>query len=293
MEWLITDFKAKRISFGDELFSVDMKRTNKLLDAMIVGKIGERVSWDIQTHVAYVNDGLLRKMKRANLERIEMGVESGNSITLKTMGKGTNQEMILNAFELAHKNGLKTGSFFIVGQPNETHKTIWNSLRLAIKINPTEPIFGTMVPYPATEIARMAALGEGGYELLTTDWDRYSKQLNSSMKIKSMSHTMLEAYQVLGYLIIFLGNFRFMDLARFIFSYRAGAFNLIKKMFGLTVNSGLLSFPPDYVEVINSPIHFATANMVHARERWRSIQSAEVKFAKANNPQLLVEQMPF
>src|SRR5690606_15620109 len=31
INWIIRDFKPKRISFGDELFSVDMQRTHRLL----------------------------------------------------------------------------------------------------------------------------------------------------------------------------------------------------------------------------------------------------------------------
>ena len=46
IEWLIKDFGAKRISFGDELFSVDMKRTDEMMDLMIERKIGENVSWE-------------------------------------------------------------------------------------------------------------------------------------------------------------------------------------------------------------------------------------------------------
>jgi radical SAM superfamily enzyme YgiQ (UPF0313 family) len=293
MKWLIESFEAKRISFGDELFSVDMARTEELLDAMIANRIGQSVSWDIQTHVAYVNDNLLSKMKAANLDKIEMGVESGDEITLKRMGKGTNEKMIVNAFKMAHKNGLKTGAFFIIGQPNETHKTIWNSLRLAIKINPTEPIFGTMVPYPGTEISRMAAAGEGGYKLLTTDWDRYSIQLNSSMQIVSMSQTMLELYQILAYTIVFIGNFRIMDFIRFVYSYREGAINLLKKIFsGSEGTAGLINFPKDYDLVLNSPVQITMDELIVARDNWKDIQSAEVKFAKENKPELLKTQMP-
>lgn len=105
---------------------------------------------------------------------------------------------------MANKNGLETGYLFIITLPTETHRTIWSLLRLAVKINPTELIFGTMVPYLGTEIARMAAKGEGGNKLLTTDWDKYSKQLNRSKKINRMSHTMLEFYHVLGYVLYLL-----------------------------------------------------------------------------------------
>jgi len=293
MEWLINDFKAKRISFGDELFSVDMKRTEALMDAMIERKIGERVSWDIQTHVAYVDDNLLRKMKLANLAKIEMGVESGDEHTLKRMGKGTDKNMIINSFKLAHKHNLKTGSFFIIGQPNETHRTIWNSIKLAIKINPTEPIFGTMVPYPGTEIARMAANGESGYKLITTNWDEYRKQLNGSMEIKSMSRTMLEWYQILGYVAVFAANFRLISFLQFFWSYRGGAIKLFKKaLTGTRATSDFMTIPPDYETVINSPGNLTMEEISKSRDKWKAYQSAEIKRTKEEKPHLLLEQMP-
>lgn len=293
MEWLINDFQPKRISFGDELFSVDMKRTEELLDAIIEKKIGERVSWDIQTHVAFVNDNLLRKMKLANLAKIEMGVESGDDYTLKKMGKGTNREMIIKAFDTAHKYKLKTGSFFIIGQPNETHKTIWKSIILAIQINPSEPIFGTMVPYPGTEVAKLAAKKEAGYKLLTTDWDEYRKQLNGSMEISSMSRTMLEWYQIIGYLTVFIANFRFFSLLKFFWNYRGGAVNLFKKAIrGKKNTSTLFIKPTNYDEVIGSRSSLTIERMASVREDWKAYQAREIKRTRKEHPSLINEQIP-
>jgi hypothetical protein len=108
-------------------------------------------------------------------------------------------------------------------------RTIWNSLKLAIKINPTEPIFGTMVPYPGTEIARMAANGEGGYKLLTTNWDEYRKQLNGSMEIDSLPRTTLERYQILGYVIVLWPISDFSVFLSFSGSIGVGRSNCLKK----------------------------------------------------------------
>ena len=58
LNWIIRDFKPKRISFGDELFSVDMPRASALLDAMIENKIGEQVAWDVQPHVLFVDEAM-------------------------------------------------------------------------------------------------------------------------------------------------------------------------------------------------------------------------------------------
>ncbi|MFN8284424.1 MAG: radical SAM protein [Chitinophagales bacterium] len=293
MEWLINYAKPKRISFGDELFSIDMRRTEELLDLMIERKIGERVKWDIQTHVAYVNDNLLKKMKAAHIDKCEMGVEAGDEIALKKMGKGTNIQMIKKAFDGAKKYGIKTGSFLLLGQPNETHKSILNTILIGIKINPTEPIIGTMVPYPGTEVAKLAAQGEAGYQLITTDWDEYRKQLNGSLELKNISRRALEFYQVLGYVIIFLANFRFIDFAKFVYEYFGGAILLLKKMLvGNKNTSQKINYPSDYDEIINSPGKISLEEIIDSRTYWKNVQQEELKRTKKIKPNLIDEQMP-
>ena len=293
MEWLINDFGAKRISFGDELFSVDMERTSHLLDLMIEKGTGQRVSWDVQTHVAYVNEELLRKMKLANIEKLEMGVETGDEASLKKMGKATNTGMILNSFRMARRHGIKTGSFLLLGQPNETHQSIWKTIRFAIKINPTEPIFGTMVPYPGTEVAKLAAKGEAGFRLLSTNWDEYNKQFNGSLEFTNISRRALEWYQIIGYVIVFVANFRFVDFYKFFATYWVGAIELFgKALSGKKSVLGKMNIPNDYEKIINSPSAISLEEIIAARESWKSTQSGEVKRARIFSPELLETQMP-
>jgi tRNA A37 methylthiotransferase MiaB len=293
MEWLISKFGAKRISFGDELFSVDMKRTAELMDLMIEHKIGERVKWDVQTHVAYVNDELLAKMKAANIDKLEMGVETGDDAALKRMGKSTNAEMILNSFFLARKHKIKTGSFLLLGQPNETHQSIWRTIKFAIKINPTEPIFGTMVPYPGTEVAKLAAKGEAGFKLISTNWDEYNKQFNGSLEFTNISRRALEWYQIIGYVIVFVANFRLIDFLRFFTTYFGGAIQLFFKAFsGKKSVKEMMNLPDDYEATISSPTTISISEMIESREYWKKVQAGEVKRARQLMPELLETQMP-
>lgn len=293
MEWLINDFGAKRISFGDELFSVDMHRTSAMMDLMIEKKIGERVRWDVQTHVAFVNDELLAKMKAANIDKLEMGVESGDEISLKRMGKSINLEMITNSFKLAHKHKIKTGSFMLIGQPNETHRTIWSTIRFCIKINPTEPIFGTMVPYPGTEVAKLAAKGEAGFRLLSTNWDEFNKRFNGSLEFTNISRAALEWYQIIGFVSVFICNFRFLDFLKFFITYSGGAVLLFyKALTGKKSVHEMLNIPADYEAVINSPEIVTIQDMINSREYWKGVQAGEVKRARKEAPQLLEAQMP-
>lgn len=283
---------AKQISFGDELFSVDMKRTHELLDLMIENKIGERVKWDIQTHVSYVDDKLLEKMKKANIYRCEMGVEAGDEEALKRMGKATNEEMILKAFRLARKHKITTGSFLLIGQPNETISTIWKTIKMGIKINPDEPMIGTMVPYPGTEVSKMAANGEGGYRLVSYDWDDYGKQINGSLEFTNLSLRSIKLMQMIGYTLIFLANFRFLDFVRFFWNYRVAAINLFTDtLFGKKHSKSLK--PDDYDEIFVPKESITFEDMLDAREYWKGVQANEIKITRNSMPHLLKEQMPF
>jgi len=291
MEYLIAR-GAKRISFGDELFSVDMERTEMLMDAMIANRVGQRVLWDIQTHVGYVNERLFRKMKEANIYRCEMGVEAGDEQSLKRMGTAINLEMIQTAFDLSKKYDITTGSFLLIGQPNETYSTIWKTIKLGIRINPTEPIIGTMVPYPGTEVARMAANGEGGYRMIGADWDDYTKQTGSALEFTYISKKKLEILQLFGYLAIFIGNWRILELSRFFWNYRIAAFNVVRNILLGSAPKDTGRRPKDYDKVINAQNRITTADFIQARVSWKNTQSSELQRAKELSPNLIKEQIP-
>jgi anaerobic magnesium-protoporphyrin IX monomethyl ester cyclase len=288
----LIDRGAKYISFGDELFSVDMNRTHELLDLMIENKIGDRVKWDIQTHVAYVDDKLLEKMKRAKIYRCEMGVESGDEIALKRMGKATNEKMIIQAFNLARKHKITVGSFLLFGQPNETIKSMWKTIKLGIKINPHEPMIGTMVPYPGTEVSKMAANGEGGYRLVSYDWDEYGKQINGSLEFTNLSLKKIKMMQMLGYTMIFIANFRFWDFLKFFWNYRIAAINLFTDTFFNKKQAKSLK-PNDYDHLINNLQQISFPEMIEARAYWKKVQSTEMIRTKKEMPHLLSEQIMF
>jgi anaerobic magnesium-protoporphyrin IX monomethyl ester cyclase len=281
LKWILSEFKPKRISFGDELFSVDMDRTHVLLDEMIKHKIGERVFWDVQTHVNYVNEALFVKFKAAKVDRVELGIETGDEETLRKMGKGTKIEQIIAACDAGKKAGVNIGTFLLLGQPNETVESINKTIDIAIKLNPTLPMFGLMTPYPGTEVAKMAAKGEGGYRLLTTDWDEYNKQIGGAMEFANLTRSQIEWLQIKGYLLVYLKNKRFIDLLKFLWEYRIGAWEAFKKvLLKRTYLKEIIQKPKDYDRLINSPKPTESSLLVTARTEWQKYQQAELKRGK-------------
>jgi len=288
INWLLRDFNPKRISFGDELFSVDMQRTHQLLDAMIEHKVGERVEWDVQTHVDYVDEELFKKFKKANVTRVELGVETGDEQSLRKMGKGTDLDSIIKACDAGRKAHVKIGTFLLLGQPNETEESLRKTIELAVKINPELPMFGLMTPYPGTEVARMAAKGEGGYKLLTTDWDEYNKQIGGAMEFAHLTRKQIEWMQIKGYAKVYLKNYRFRDFALFLWEYRKGAWEVLRKIvMGKNKITQLLQKPPDYDIMLKNATPVSLDVFINSREAWQNVQTEELKRAKQANAQLL------
>ena len=108
----------------------------------------------------------------------------------------------------------------ILGHPHETVRSIWNTIKLAARLNAEEPVFGVMTPYPGTEVAALAARGEAGYKLLPADWDDYRKHVGGVLQFANLSGWSIGALQLAAYVCVFLWNLRFRDLARFAWKYR-------------------------------------------------------------------------
>ncbi len=215
--------------FDDEIFTVDMKRTHALCDAILAAGLHKRMRWWAQTHVNVIDEPLLRKMKAAGCNRVGLGLESADESVLRAMGKGSTIARAQAACRAAERVGMALETFFILGHPGETATSARNTIDFAVRMNPEIPIFGIMVPYPGTHVAEMAERGEGGYRLLSRNWNDFNKQIGGALEFEHLSRFQLEWIQTLGYLKVFWLNARYLDLARFIWTYRREAFTVARK----------------------------------------------------------------
>lgn len=247
IEWLQRLSHPKSLLFGDEIYTVKRDRVMEITRGFIDRGYHKRTQWWCQTHVRCIDLELAHSMKASNCNLVGLGIESGDEERLKSMGKGTNVQTILEAVKVVKRAKLPFMTFFILGQPNETVESAKNTIRFAIKLNPTRPILGLMVPYPGTKIAEMAAKGEGGYVLLSNDWNEYNKQFGNALEFKNFSRKQLERLQFFGYLKVFILNLRFWDLLKFIWTYRVEGIAVIKKQFRFIVEESFVftAFRPD------------------------------------------------
>jgi radical SAM superfamily enzyme YgiQ (UPF0313 family) len=283
LRWVLDAFQPTDLRFGDELFSVNMDRTHELLDAMLEAGVSKRVKWTAQTHVHFVDAPLLKKMKAAGAWRLGMGIETGDAEVLKHTGKGSTPEMILKAAAAAREAGLPIETYFIMGHPNESLDSMKRTVDLAVRMNPHTPIFGIMVPFPGTEVGRLAAAGEAGYRLKSTNWDDYDKQIGGALEFANLSRHAIERLQIWAYIKVFLWNQRYRDLVRFCWQYRREGFVVLRKVLlrrseklsggsRLGADAGGASPGPDRSEIVT------------ATREWQDWQKTDLARMKKQHP---------
>ena len=279
LRWVLDTFHPTDIRFGDELFSVNMDRTHELLDAMIAAGVPKRVQWTAQTHVHFVDLPLLKKMKQAGAWRLGMGIETGDAEVLKHTGKGSTPDMILKASSAAREAGLPIETYFIMGHPNETLVSMKRTVDLAVTMNPHTPIFGIMVPFPGTEVGRLAAAGEAGYRLKSTNWDDYDKQIGGALEFANLSRHAIERLQIWAYIKVFLYNRRYADLLRFCWQYRREGFVVMRKVLLRRTDklAGGGSASPDATGAGQAPDRAEIAAATREWQDWQKTDLARMK----------------
>jgi len=203
-------FEVKQLHFYDETFSVDHRHTAELCRDMVAREL--QVTWTCTVHANTVDLDLAGLMKDAGCSHVGYGVESGDPEILKAMGKGVDQERIERARRILKEAGITTMAFFIFGHPNETRRSIWRTIRFAVRLNPDVAAIGILVPYPGTDTWELAIRGEGGYRKLSPDWRDYNKQLGNAVELEAVPRREVEFYQLLAYVLIYLCNGRIRDL---------------------------------------------------------------------------------
>ena len=229
MQMLVEKYKPNYVYLWDETFTLFNKRAKDICNEIIKRGIHKQLRWKMQTRVDCIDLELLKKMKDAGCDVVSFGIESGNTKILKNTGKGITIEDAEKAVKMAKKAKLKTEALFILGHPNETKKTMNDTIDLALKLNTSTVSFGIMTPYPGTEIYGVAKRGEGGYKLLSFDWSEYNKQIGNALELENISRKDIEILQIKGYLKFYFYNFKIKGIMNNIFKNYKLAFAIIRK----------------------------------------------------------------
>lgn len=142
----------RNIYFSDQTFGAIRDRSAALCRQMADERLDLR--WCCFSRVDLAEDESLKLMKRAGCHTVMYGVESGNDAILKKYHKDTSCQQIINAFRLCKRLGLKTVATFVLGLPEDTERTISETISFAKEIEPDYASFNIYVPRMHTRLRK-------------------------------------------------------------------------------------------------------------------------------------------
>ncbi|MCX5907570.1 MAG: radical SAM protein [Deltaproteobacteria bacterium] len=169
MEYLKKDYGVGGIHFRDPIFTLDQERIHTFAEELIHKRLD--IPWSCETRVDCLEKGLLRKMRKAGLRHLNMGIESSNGGILKKNGrlpaKFAHQEEIIS---FCHKMGITVAAFYILGLPGDAEQTIKQTIDYAKRLNTLVAQFGISTPYPGTPFFDQL---QNEKRITSWDWDQY------------------------------------------------------------------------------------------------------------------------
>ena len=231
IKWLIKDFNPEEIWFQDETFGINQDRAAEILGRVAEINSGRGIRFHAQTRVDRVSSDFTGSMKKAGIEYLELGVESGDRKVLENSKKAIEISKVREAVSFARRDGLKIWLKFIIGLPGENEASVRKSIDLATELNPDRLSISTIVAYPGSRIFEWAKSGKNGYRLTCDDWNKFDKYLSNSLELENLSTKKMRQLQLRMYLEVYIRNGRIRELARLVLGNLSLSFKLLQNSF--------------------------------------------------------------
>ena len=145
---LHSQYRVDYVRFCDDVFGVDRRWLEELLDRMIAD--GPHLKFECLARVDLLKTDLLDQMKTAGLQRVYLGVESGSQKMLDAMTRGTRLVQIERVADSLRAHHVRQFWFLMLGYPGETMEDIEATLQLFRRFSPEEYSVSIAVPVPGT-----------------------------------------------------------------------------------------------------------------------------------------------
>ncbi len=147
---VIERYGVRNFYFIDDLFTIDVRSLNKLLDKFEAENLDIR--FRCLARVDRVTPELLKRLYKNGCRQIHYGIESGNPEVLKRTSKNIKLEQVVQAVHWTDQAGIASKGYFIIGLPGDTEETIQQTIEFAASLPLNEAMFSIATPFPGTRM---------------------------------------------------------------------------------------------------------------------------------------------
>ncbi|MBL7157990.1 MAG: radical SAM protein [Candidatus Omnitrophica bacterium] len=149
LEKLYKTRKTRAFFFWDNTFTLNRKRAIEIADLIIERGLG--INFYIQTRADRLDEELVRKLKKAGLRRISIGVESADPAVLREINKELDLEKVKEATETAKRHGVAIKHFYMVGVPGQDWQSVLKTAQFIVETKPDQIEVSFLLPFPGTK----------------------------------------------------------------------------------------------------------------------------------------------
>ncbi|MCX6563890.1 MAG: radical SAM protein [Candidatus Aminicenantes bacterium] len=152
IDLLVREYGIRELDVLDDNFTLDIKRADRILDLLLERKYRLAINLQNGVRADRLNQDLIKKMKRAGVFKVGIGIESGDKDMLSKIRKNLDLDKVTQAIRWFKEEGIITYGFFILGFPDETRESVERTIAFARQCGPTVADFNILLPFPGTAI---------------------------------------------------------------------------------------------------------------------------------------------
>ena len=181
-------YGIREVSFYDDTFTAFKHNVREFCERLIKEKID--LTWVCFARVDFIDEDMLKLMKKAGCHQLLYGVESGDQEILKSLGKTTPLEKAKEAVMMTKKAGIECRTSFMLGSPGETEEHLKKTIKFSIELDADLAMYNVTTPFPGTKMYEQAkANGWLSHE----EWDKYDFS-TAVMELPGLSAETVDRY---------------------------------------------------------------------------------------------------
>lgn len=152
LEMLGEKYGVEVAMLSDELPTCDRQRWERILDLMIERQVPVKLLMETRVDDIIRDADIMWKYRKAGVEHIYVGVETGSQQTLDLFKKDTQVAQSKQAIDLINNADIVSETSFVLGMPDDTPESIAQTIELAKHYNPDMAFFLAIAPWPYAEL---------------------------------------------------------------------------------------------------------------------------------------------
>lgn len=231
IEHLQKNFGVNNVDFYDLTAIIKEQWIIDFVKELISRKI--KITWQIPagTRSEAITREVARYLKESGCRNITYAPESGSPEILRSIKKKVKLDKMLQSISDSNKEGLNVKTNIIIGSPDETHKTVWETIWFLVKcswygVYDMSP--AVFQPYPGTALFdRLVEEGEVNIETDTYFLEiiKADNFIDLRFYNKNISKFWLVAYQLIYILVFYITNYIFRPVRMYLLVKNVFTFN--------------------------------------------------------------------